>query len=65
MWRRLRRLDLFDNFFRHHRVLHHHAMCFHNGSLLAHILFLQPLDALAQNFSDGTDGLLCFFLFRL
>lgn len=58
-------LDLGHDVVGHHRVLYHHAMCFHDGGLLLHVLALELLDALAQDFGDGRQRILCLLLLRL
>ena len=39
-------LDLSHDVVGHHRILYHHAVCFHDGGLLLHVLALELLDAL-------------------
>ena len=58
-------LDLGHDVVGHHRVLYHHAMCFHDGSLRLHVLALELLDALAQDFGDSRQRILCLLLLRL
>lgn len=57
-------LDLSHDVVGHHRILYHHAVCFHDGGLLLHVLALELLDALAQDLCDSHQGILCLLLLR-
>ena len=61
-------LNLADDAVMEGRILHHHAVCFHDGSLLLLILvLLHALYALAEDVSyssEGTFGLVLLFVHR-
>ena len=58
-------VDLGHDVVGHHRILYHHAMCFHDGSLFLHVLALELLDALAQDLCHSRQRILCLLLLRL